>query len=201
MIAELNQSRVSPQEYLDWEPLQTLRYEYVDGEIYAMTGGTLPHSEIAGNLIALLKPHLRGSGCRVLGSDGKIGVTDNGPFLYPDVSATCDRGDRGALKFARHPQLIAEVLSPSTEAYDPCGICEAARGEKFALYRRLESLKEYVLIGSESISVDIFRLNEKHRWELIPYSEGDEIQLLSVNLSFKVEQLYEDIEFITEIIE
>ena len=193
MIAELNQSRVSPQEYLDWEPLQTLRHEYIDGEIYAMTGGTLPHSEIAGNLIALLKPHLRGSGCRVLGSDGKIGVTDNGPFLYPDVSVTCDRRDRGALKFARHPQLIAEVLSPSTEAYD--------RGEKFALYRRLESLKEYVLIGSESISVDIFRLNEKHRWELIPYSEGDEIQLLSVNLSFKVEQLYEDIEFITEIIE
>ena len=192
MIAELNQSRVSPQEYLDWEPLQTLRYEYVDGEIYAMTGGMLPHSEIAGNLIALLKPHLRGSGCRVLGSDGKIGVTDNGPFLYPDVSVTCDRRDRGALKFARHPQLVAEVLSPSTEAYD--------RGEKFALYRRLESLKEYVLISSESISVDIFRLNEKHRWELIPYSEGDEIQLLSVNLSFRVEQLYEDIEFSTEII-
>ena len=192
MIAELNQSRVSPQEYLDWEPLQTLRYEYVDGEIYAMTGGTLPHSEIAGNLIALLKPHLRGSGCRVLGSDGKIGVTDNGPFLYPDVSVACDRRDRGALKFARHPQLIAEVLSPSTEAYD--------RGEKFALYRRLESLKEYVLISSEAISVDVFRLNEKHRWELIPYGEGDEIQLLSVNLSFRVEQLYEDIEFITKTI-
>lgn len=192
MIAELNQSRVSPQEYLDWEPLQALRYEYVDGEIYAMTGGTLPHSEIAGNLIALLKPHLRGSGCRVLGSDGKIGVTDNGPFLYPDVSVTCDRRDRGALKFARHPQLIAEVLSPSTEAYD--------RGGKFALYRRLESFKEYILISSESISVDIFRLNEKHRWELIPCGEGEEIQLLSVNLSFRVEQLYEDIEFITKTI-
>ncbi|PSB16423.1 Uma2 family endonuclease [Phormidesmis priestleyi ULC007] len=193
MIAELNQSRVSPQEYLDWEPLQTLRYEYIDGEVYAMTGGTLSHSEIAGNLIALLKPHLRGSGCRVLGSDGKIGVTDNGPFLYPDVSVTCDRRDQGALKFARHPQLIAEVLSPSTEAYD--------RGGKFALYRRLESLKEYILISSESISVDVFRLNEKRRWELIPYGEGDEIQLLSVNLSFRVEQLYEDIEFITEILE
>jgi Uma2 family endonuclease len=192
MVA-LNQSHFSPQEYLDWEPLQTIRYEYIDGEVYAMTGGTLPHSEIAGNLIALLKPHLRGRGCRVLGSDGKIGITDRGPFLYPDVSVTCDPRDRGALKFARYPQLIAEVLSPSTEAYD--------RGKKFARYRRLESLKEYVLISSESMSVDVFRLNEKHRWELIPHSEGDEIQLIAVNLTFKVEQLYEDIEFVAETIE
>lgn len=190
MVATLQHPHLTPQEYLDWEPLQDIRYEYINGEVYAMTGGTLPHSEIAGNLIALLKTHLRGKGCRVLGSDAKIGITDDGPFLYGDVSVTCDFRDRTALKYARYPSLIAEVLSPSTEAYD--------RGSKFALYRRLESCKEYVLISSEAISVDIFHLNEKGKWELTPYTQGDEIHLTSIDFRFPIERLYEDIVLTSE---
>ena len=189
MIANLAYSHLSPQEYLEWEFLQNMRYEYVDGEVYAMTGGTIPHSEIAVNFTTLLKNHLRGSGCRILNSDAKIGITADGPFLYPDASVTCDPNDRSALKFARYPILIAEVLSPATEAYD--------RGGKFALYRRLESLKEYVLIGAETVSVDVFRLNEKGKWELTPYVEGDEIQLSSIDLAFSIERLYEDINLIS----
>jgi Uma2 family endonuclease len=190
MVATLGHPHLTPQEYLDWEPLQDLRYEYINGEVYAMTGGTLPHSEIAGNFIALLKTHLRGKGCRVLGSDAKIGITDDGPFLYGDVSVTYDPRDRTALKYARYPSLMAEVLSPSTEAYD--------RGGKFALYRRLESCKEYVLISSEAISVEIFRLNEKGKWELTPYTQGDEIHLSSIDLRFSIERLYEEIVLTSE---
>lgn len=190
MVATLQHPHLTSQEYLDWEPLQDIRYQYINGEVYAMTGGTLPHSEIAGNLIALLKTHLRGKGCRVLGSDAKIGITDDGSFLYGDVSITCDPRDRTALKYARYPSLISEVLSPSTEAYD--------RGGKFALYRRLESCKEYVLISSEVISVEIFRLNEKGKWELTPYTQGDEIHLTSIDLRFPIERLYEDIVLISE---
>lgn len=181
---------LTPQEYLDWEPRQEIRYEYVSGEIYVMTGSTLPHSEIAVNFTTLLKNHLRGSGCRILSSDAKIGITSNGPFLYPDASVTCEPKDRTALKFALYPSLIAEVLSPATEAYD--------RGGKFALYRRLENLKEYVLISAETISVEIFRLNEKGKWELTPYIEGDEIHLTSLDLCFPIERLYEDINLISE---
>ncbi len=188
MVATLQIFPLTPQEYLDWEPLQGIRYEYVDGEVYAMTGGTLPHSEIAVNLATLLKNHLRGKGCRILGSDAKAGITENGPFLYADISVTCDSRDRTALKFIRFPSIIAEVLSPSTEAYD--------RGGKFAQYRRIESLKEYVLISSEDINVEIFRLNEKGKWELTPYTQGDEIYLTSIDLQFQIEQLYEDINLI-----
>ncbi len=190
MSATLQYPRLTPQEYLDWEPLQDIRYEYIDGAVYAMTGGTLPHSEIAVNFTTLLKNHLRGKGCRVLGSDAKVGITENGPFLYADVSMSCDHRDRTALKFARYPSLIAEVLSPSTEAYD--------RGGKFAQYRRLGSVKEYVLISSEDISVDIFRLNEKGKWELTPYTWGDEIHLTSIDLRFPIEQLYENITLTNE---
>lgn len=175
----------SPQEYLEWEELQEIRYEYAEGEVYAMTGGTLLHSEIALNFGALLKNHLRGRGCRVFNSDAKVGVTENGPFFYPDVNVSCDKRDRTALKFVQYPCLIAEVLSPTTEAYD--------RGSKFAQYRRLESLKEYVLISSDGVNVEIFRLNQNNKWELTPYSQGDEIQLVSVDLDFSIDLLYEDI--------
>lgn len=185
MITTLQHPHLTPQEYLDWEPLQDIRYEYIDGEIYAMTGSTLPHSEIAINLTTLLKNYLRGKGCRILGSDAKVGINENGPFLYADVSVTCDSRDRTALKFVRYPSLIAEVLSPSTEAYD--------RGGKFAQYRRFASLKEYVLISSEDISIEIFRLNEKGKWELTPYTQGDEIHFTSIDMRFSIKQLYEDI--------
>lgn len=190
MVATLQNPHLTPQEYLDWEPLQDIRYEYIDGEVHAMTGGTLPHSEIAVNLTTLLKNHLRGKGCRILGADAKTGITENGPFLYADVSVTCDSQDRTAIKFIRFPSIIGEVLSPSTEAYD--------RGGKFAQYRRIESLREYVLVSSEDISVEIFRLNEKGKWELTPYAQGDEIHLTSINLRFQIEQLYEDINLITD---
>ncbi|MBW4527491.1 MAG: Uma2 family endonuclease [Phormidium tanganyikae FI6-MK23] len=183
----------SPQEYLEWEERQEIRYEYAEGEVYAMTGGTIPHSAIAVNFVSLLKSHLRGRGCQVLNSDAKVGVTENGPFFYPDVNVSCDQRDRTALKFVQYPCLIAEVLSPTTEAYD--------RGNKFAQYRKLESLKEYVLISSDAVNVDVFRLNENKKWELTSYSQGDEIHLTSVDLKFSIDLLYEDINLSPEVVE
>lgn len=185
MVANLQSPRFSPDEYLDWEEQQQIRYEYVNGEVYAMTGGTIPHSGIAVNFIVILKSHLRGRGCQVLNSDAKVRVTEQGPFFYSDISVTCDPHDRAALRFIDSPCLIAEVLSPSTEAYN--------RGSKFAQYRRFDNLKEYVLVSSEAIAVEIFRLNERGKWELTPYVEGEEIHLTSVDLKFPIEQLYEDV--------
>ncbi|NEO28041.1 MAG: Uma2 family endonuclease, partial [Kamptonema sp. SIO4C4] len=85
MIAKLDHFPMTPQEYFEWEEEQPLKYEYMNGEVYAMTGGTIPHNDLAVNLTTLLKNHLRGRGCKVQMADAKVGVSEEGPFHYPDV--------------------------------------------------------------------------------------------------------------------
>ena len=193
MIADPGFPRMTPQEYLAWEELQPLRYEYFNGEVVAMTGGTIPHNQIAVNLAALLKSHLRGKGCKVLTSDAKLAVSESGPFHYADVSVTCDARDRSARQAIRYPCLLAEVLSSSTEAID--------RGEKFRHYRRIETLHEYLLIDPERMSLECYRLNERGNWELHAFikeskesAEDCEVALSSVDLKFSLALLYEDVE-------
>ncbi|MBC6480588.1 MAG: Uma2 family endonuclease [Hormoscilla sp. GM7CHS1pb] len=176
--------RLTPQEYLEWEVQQPLRYEYFNGEVFAMVGGTLPHADIALNLASLLREPLRGR-CKVRNSDAKVGITDEGPFTYPDLSISCDERDRTARQFIRYPCVIIEVLSPSTEAYD--------RGGKFALYRRLSTLQEYVLVSSETKTVEIFRRDAVGEWRFIPYSEGDTIELMSLGITLSLNAIYEDV--------
>lgn len=184
MVATPKRHQLTPQEYFEWEAQQDLRYEYFDGKVFAMMGGSLPHADIALNVASALREPLRGR-CKVRNSDAKVGMTETGPFVYPDVSVTCDDRDRTAQQFSRYPCLIVEVLSPSTEVYD--------RGEKFALYRRLESLQEYVLVGSETKTVDVFRRDANGAWTFIPYGEGDEMELTSVNLTVTMNAIYEDV--------
>lgn len=176
--------RLTPQEYLEWEIQQPLRYEYFNGEVFAMAGGTLPHADIALNFASLLREPLRGR-CKVRNSDAKVGITDEGPFTYPDLSISCDERDRTARQFIRYPCVIIEVLSPSTEAYD--------RGGKFALYRRLSTLQEYVLVSSETKTVEIFRRDAVGEWRFIPYSEGDTIELMSLGITLSLNAIYEDV--------
>lgn len=190
MIAIPQPKYMTPQEYLEWEERQNIKYEYVNGEVFAMTGGTIAHNAIAVNLITALKNYLRGGSCRVYMADAKLSVSEKGPFHYPDVMVTCDQRDKQAIKFIQYPCLIAEVLSPGTEAYD--------RGNKFTHYRRIQTLREYVLIDAQKISVECFRLNDKGIWELHPYEQGDEIHLTSVDFHFPISVLYEDVHFPTE---
>ncbi|MBD2626192.1 Uma2 family endonuclease [Trichormus variabilis] len=185
MVASSNRSYMSPLEYLEWEEQQDIKHEYINGEVFAMTGGTIPHNDIAFNLASGLKNHLKGSKCRVNIADAKVGVSETGPFIYPDVVVSCHPKDKKAIKFIQFPSLIVEVLSPSTEAYD--------RGGKFQLYRQIESLQEYVLISADKIGLDCFRLNEKGLWELHPFVEGDEVHLVSVDFTFPLSLVYEDV--------
>ncbi|MGB0561378.1 MAG: Uma2 family endonuclease [Spirulinaceae cyanobacterium] len=175
---------LTPQGYLEWEAEQPLRYEYFDGEVFAMAGGTIPHADIALNLASLLRGPLRGR-CKVRNSDAKVGITAEGPFTYPDLSISCDERDLTAQQFIRYPCVIIEVLSPSTEAYD--------RGGKFALYRRLSTLQEYVLVSSETKTVEIFRRNSAGEWRFIPYSEGDMVELVSLGVTLSLDDIYEDV--------
>jgi Uma2 family endonuclease len=192
MIANPSNPKMTPQEFLDWEDQQPLRYEYWDGVVVAMTGGTIPHNQVAVNLATLLKNHLRGKGCKILTSDAKVGITVDGPFYYADVSVTCDPRDRTARKSIHHPCLIAEILSPSTESID--------RGQKFRRYRRIATLREYLLIDPDRMSVECYRLNERGNWELIHYFVEDsepedcEVFLGSVDLRFSLAELYDDVE-------
>ncbi len=191
MVAALEHSPLlTPEEYLAWEELQELRYEYINGEVYAMTGGTVNHGKIAVNLTIALGNHLRDSGCQVLNSDVKVQTIESNSYCYPDVSVTCDERDRNAIEAICHPCLIIEVLSPTTEAYD--------RGKKFRKYRRSASLQEYVLVSANEMCLDVYQRNERNKWELTTYGDGDLVELKSVGLNVPIEQIYENLIFSPE---
>lgn len=187
MIANPQFQYMSPQEYLEWEKNQELRYEYIDGEVFAMTGGTKPHNRIAGNLYTKLDDFLAEKDCEVYISDVKVQVSESGPYHYPDVVVTCDIRDKKSIDLVQYPCLIVEVLSPSTAAFD--------RGKKFTRYRQSQTLKEYVLIESDEIAVECFRRNDQGLWVLHTYSEGDTLNLESVGISIPVDKLYRQVQF------
>jgi Uma2 family endonuclease len=104
MIAIFQQpQKMTIEEYLEWEPQQDIRYEYVNGEVFAMTGGTIPHNDIALNLYTALRPHVRSRGCRANVSDVKVQVTPKSPYYYPDVIVSCDHQDLNARKLFKIP--------------------------------------------------------------------------------------------------
>jgi Uma2 family endonuclease len=188
MIASPQQPlKMTIAEYLEWESRQEVRHEYVNGEVYAMTGGTIPHNDIALNLYTALRPHLRSRGCRINVSDVKVEVSPTSPYYYPDIIVSCDPRDLNARKFIQSPKLIVEVLSPSTEAKD--------RGEKFTYYQTMPSLQEYVLISSEKIAVECYRRGEGRMWLYYPYRAGDVISLSSVEFECPIALLYEGVLF------
>ncbi|MEH1910785.1 MAG: Uma2 family endonuclease [Nostoc sp.] len=182
--------KMTVEEYLEWEPQQDVRYEYANGEVFAMTGGTIPHNDIALNLYRALYPHLRFRGCRVNVSDVKMQLTPQSRYYYPDVIVSCDPEDLNARKFIQHPKLIVEVLSPGTSAKD--------RGEKFTYYLTIPSLQEYILIESEKISVERYCRGEGRMWLYYPYTAGDIVTLSSIEFECPIELLYESVVFPTE---
>jgi Uma2 family endonuclease len=187
MIANQTHHYISPEEYLAGEEISPIKHEYIRGEVYAMAGALDPHVTISGNLFALLRNHVRGSGCRVFISDMKARIEAADIFYYPDVMVTCDERDRSTLSFKRYPCLIVEVLSKSTEAFD--------RGDKFADYQLLETLQEYVLINQKRQRVECFRRNAEGLWVLHTYTQGSEIHFASVDFRMSMDALYEDVTF------
>lgn len=186
-----NSPRFTPEEYFAWEEQQLHRHEYIDGEVYMMTGGSVNHSQIAVKLVSLLDNHLSGGGCKTLNSDCRVNIVESDDYTYPDVSVTCDNRDFTTTKYITYPCLVVEVLSKSTEAYD--------RGGKFRMYRQNPILQDYVLVNSEKIEIDLYHKTESGSWEIINYQAGDMIELKSVNLTFPIEQIYQGITFHQEI--
>jgi Uma2 family endonuclease len=190
MVISQTEYYISTEEYLEGEKVSEIKHEYIDGQVYAMAGASDAHVTVSMNVSMLLRNHLRGSDCRVYMADMKAQIDLINRYFYPDVMVTCDTRDKEFEYFKSHPSLIIEVLSESTEGYD--------RGKKFASYRHLESLQEYVLISQDRMSVECFRRNDEGHWVLYPYGEGEEVHLASVNFRCAIAQIYEDVLLVDE---
>lgn len=178
--------QLTPIEYFAWEEQQLCRHEYLNGEVYAMSGGTQNHSRIALKIAALLDSHLSDGDCRVFNSDCRVNIFETNDYTYPDASVSCDCRDAKTTQYITYPCLIVEVLSESTEAYD--------RGNKFFRYRQNPQLQDYVLVSSLEIAIDLYRKDHDGRWEIINYRAGEVVELQSVGLSFPIEQIYRGID-------
>ena len=171
--------RLTPDEYLAYERQQQLRHELVDGYLYAMTGASDRHEEIALNLAAALRVHLRGGPCRVYKGDLKIRIADD--FYYPDVFVRCGE-DPGDAYFKTDPVLIAEVLSPSTQRYD--------RGDKRLAYSTLPSLQDYALIAQDRMVVELYAAGCGAASQCLQRPD-DTLHFESVGFSISLAELYE----------
>ena len=182
VASKINFPQLTPEEYFIWEEKQLEKHEYIDGELYAMSGGSVNHGRIAIKFITMFDTHLENSGCIIGNSDIKINILKTNNYTYPDVSVTCDDRDKNTPNYFTYPCLIIEVLSASTEAYD--------RGGKFRMYRNNPVLKDYLLVSSTSIEMDLYHQKNNGEWVIINYKEGDTIALKSINFSFAIEQVY-----------
>jgi Uma2 family endonuclease len=178
--------KLSIEEYLQFEKTSTEKHEYYQGEIFAMSGASNRHVKIHSNLFIAHGIQLKGKTCHPYGSDFRVHIPENTLFTYPDIVIVCGdliSSDVDEESFIQ-PTVIFEILSQSTKQYD--------RGEKFRLYRAIPTLKEYILIDSESINIEAFRINEKGFWELHEYkSIGDQIGLLSTAINISIQDIYE----------
>lgn len=180
------QPPLSIEDYLQLEAESAIKHEYINGAVHAMAGASDTHVTIALNIAALLRSHLRGSGCRVYIADMKARIEARNCFYYPDVMVACDPRDQETPNYKRFPKLVIEVLSDSTEAFD--------RGDKFADYQTLESLEEYVLINTRHQRVECFRRSADGLWVLQYYTpDTSSFEFRSVNFSDTLAALYEDV--------
>lgn len=186
MSLPLPNTPLTAAEYLEWEATQETRSEFINGQVYAMAGGTLAHNAATLATGASLRQHLKGGPCRAFVSDVRVQVQSSNSYFYPDVVVACqptELADPQSIALAE-PKVIVEVLSPSTAAFD--------RGGKFAHYRLLDSLQEYVLIDPDTAQVDVFRRNAANRWELFPsMGASATVELASVGWVGVVDDLLE----------
>jgi Uma2 family endonuclease len=186
MTVGKNHAYFTPEDYLELERISPIKHEYLQGQMVAMAGASKAHVIITGNLSAQLVNHLRGTGCISYATDMKVRLPTVNLFYYPDLAVTCD--DRDLISnqdFIVHPKLIIEVLSDSTEAFD--------RGDKFADYKTVVELEEYILIHQNQILVEQFVYKSQNLWLPQIYRAGDIIRLTSINFTCPIEALYENI--------
>ncbi|HEX6557582.1 MAG TPA: Uma2 family endonuclease [Ktedonobacteraceae bacterium] len=164
------------------------RYEFIDGIVTMLAGGTANHSRVSINLLIILDSALRGKPCMVYNSDMRVSISPT-RYVYPDISVSCDPHDqeRGDNDIIHSPCVVIEVLSPHTETYD--------RSKKFSYYRACPTVQEYVLVSTQEQAIDLYRRQTDKLWTFHPFGPGDNVELKSLNISFPVASAYENISF------
>ena len=188
------QTYLTPEEYITLErkavpDAETVRSEYINGEVINMSGASLAHNLITGNIFGQLYTRLRGGRCIVFANEMRVSIATAKSYFYPDVSVVCEepRFEDDVFDTLLNPIVIVEVLSPSTEAYD--------RGEKFAHYRQLPSLQEYILVAQDQIRVEHYRRQER-QWIFTDFGMHDEVlSLPSLQCELPLPDIYERVTF------
>jgi len=175
----------SAADYLAWEAAQPERHEFIDGEVFSMAGAEDRHVTVTMNLAFALRQHLSGSPCRTYMSDMRLHVAAANSYFYPDMLVTCSALDLTSAMVKTEPKLIAEVLSPTTAAYD--------RGLKFGRYRTLPSLEEYLVVDLDTRATDCYRKGADGLWVLHPFAHGEAVELSSVALTLTAAQLFAEV--------
>jgi len=179
---------ISEEEYQRFEARSPVRHEYVSGEVFAMTGGSLRHNRIGLNIASRLGSHLRGTPCHVFMNDVRVRVAKAHAFYYPDLVVTCASREKPLDMSATQVEdavLVVEVLSTSTQATD--------RREKLIAYRTLPGLVEYLLVSQDFAHIQIHRRREDIGWERIEYSGFETIHLASIALDLDMREVYEGV--------
>ena len=182
-VAEL--SYISPADYLALERASDVKHEYYKGEIFAMSGASVAHNKVFSNFFGELAYQLKGKECKPFGSDLRIHIPSNSLYTYPDILVICGEIEKTDDTFdtVTNPVILVEILSPSTRDYD--------RGTKFTLYRDISSLREYILIDSERVSIEHFYINKAGNWELCEYkTPADEVNIASIGCTLKASDVY-----------
>ena len=178
------QTIFTPEEYLALERKATLKSEYLNGEILAMSGASLAHTRITADIVTELNNQLRGGECEVISNDMRVKTGTRGAYFYPDVVVFCGEPqfEDNVFDTLLNPTLVVEVLSPSTEVYD--------RGEKFRHYQELTSLREYVLVSQDRVRVEQYHL-AKTQWVQTEFqAREDVLSLASIGCELPLQDIY-----------
>ena len=194
MATRAAQTYLTPEEYITLErkaipDAETVRSEYINGEIINMPGASFAHNLITNNISGELRARLKGSQYAVFANDMRISIPTARSYFYPDVGVVCEepRFEDDVFDTLLNPIVIVEVLSPSTEAYD--------RGEKFAYYRQITPLQEYILVSQDQIRIEHYYRQER-QWIFTDFEKRDEILLLpSIQCELPLQEIYERVTF------
>src|SRR5262245_34833072 len=175
-------AKLPARDYLEREKTAEVKHEYLDGMIYAVSGASRRHNTLSLNLATAFRAALSRTGCHTFVADIKVLIAPLNYYYYPDIVVTCDPRDDDDYVVTR-PVVIVEVSAPSTAPID--------RREKLMAYRRLESLREYVLVAQDEKGVEVFRLDQKGEWWSEQLGEDAELRLDSIELNVPVREIYE----------
>ncbi len=199
-ILAYGKRKLTIEEYLAFERSSEKKHEYYQGEVflmldelpggtsesavYAKSGASQTHNIISVNVIGELYIRLKGKPCRPYGSDMRVHIPHNTLFTYPDISVFCGDLEQSNEDTVVGPTIIFEILSPATKNYD--------RGDKFKLYRDIPSLKEYILVDTDNINIEAFRINKSGHWELEEYkTQSDILEIPTLSIDLPLELIYQ----------